>query len=92
MASEQHEAWHNERVVAQQQWPRRRSEAWRSAYAEAMRGRRGTSDDRERAERAAVRADREFLRANDPVAIGMPESLREPAQPRFLDVPESEGV
>ena len=54
MLSEQHEQWQYERLVAQQRWPRARTEA----YQAALRRRKGTSEDRERANQAGMKADR----------------------------------
>jgi hypothetical protein len=62
MLSEQHEQWQYERMVAQQRWPRARTEARNEAYQAALRGRKGTSEDRERANQAAVKADRRFVK------------------------------
>ena len=85
--AEQHVAQQYQVMVAQQAWPRLRSEVHREAHAAAMRGRRGTAEDRERARQAVLKADTMFLRDHPPEEIGMPSSLRDLGEPRFHGEP-----
>jgi hypothetical protein len=82
MLGEQYDQQHREMVEAQQAWHVGRQAAYRSAYAEAARGRQG-GEALAGARQAGLKAMIGFERANDPTKLGLPAALR--TDPAMVD-------